>query len=322
MLAELEIPSLIQLKEVPFFSDLGIKVTASPTPRIKAVTGFPIKSKKAFTCAAPKGVEGKSAIDFKAINRIGRRIGANDLRALGNFPYFSTRSSNDTSGFAGISNLLEIFNAYRYPTNMTGIEISKPTRITNPRSAFNVPAMIIGPGVGGTRQWVAYSPELKQVAITARETPDFAAKALLIGERMTKPESQKTGILTIYPVRLMVKGACFLPTTLRIVLAIVSAAPVFSRIVPIIVPAIITIPMLPRIEPNPEVRVVISLSTGIPHNTPTKYPESNNTMNGCHLNFEIKTTIPTIATIITKNRYHPAISVPLNKVYSLVILLG
>ncbi|MPM24186.1 hypothetical protein SDC9_70667 [bioreactor metagenome] len=111
MLAELVIPSLIQLKEVPFFSDLGIRVTARPTPRIRAVTGLPMKSKKAFAAPSPNGVDGKSATDFRAINTIGSKMGANERSAPGSFPYFSTSSSRETSGLAGISNLLEIFSA-------------------------------------------------------------------------------------------------------------------------------------------------------------------------------------------------------------------
>ena len=160
----------------------------------RSVTGLPIKSKKFFTDPVPKRCEGKSAMDFKAMSRIGSKIGAKDLKALGSLPYFSTSSSKETSGLAGISNLLEIFRAYRYPTNITGMETNRPTMITKPRSALSVPAMMIGPGVGGTKQWVAYKPELRQVAMTASDMPDLAARALLMGERMTKPESQNTGI--------------------------------------------------------------------------------------------------------------------------------
>ncbi len=72
--------------------------------------------------------------------------------------------------------------------------MTRPTKITVPRSAFSVPAMAIGPGVGGTRQWVAYRPADRAVPMTARDTLERSARALAIGERITKPESQKTGI--------------------------------------------------------------------------------------------------------------------------------
>ncbi len=127
---------------------------------------------------------------------------------------------------------------------------------------------------------------------------------------MTNPESQNTGILTTAPVRLMVSGARFFPTMFKIVLAIVSAAPVFSRMVPMIVPAMMTIPILPRIPPKPAVIVVTRESTGSPPSRPTKYAESSSTMNGCHLNLDINTIIPTIAIKITRNRYHPVIYHP------------
>ena len=66
--------------------------------------------------------------------------------------------------------------------------------MVSPRSASRVPAIAIGPGVGGTRQWVAYRPPESAVAITARETLLWLASALEIGLKITKPESQKTGI--------------------------------------------------------------------------------------------------------------------------------
>lgn len=52
----------------------------------------------------------------------------------------------------------------------------------------------MGPGVGGTRQCVAYRPPESAVAITASEMLDCCASARLIGDRTTNPESQNTGI--------------------------------------------------------------------------------------------------------------------------------
>ena len=66
--------------------------------------------------------------------------------------------------------------------------------MVRPRSAPKVPAMAMGPGVGGTRQCVAYRPPDSAVAITAREMLLCCASARLIGESTTKPESQNTGM--------------------------------------------------------------------------------------------------------------------------------
>ena len=57
-------------------------------------------------------------------------------------------------------------------TAVAGMDTHSPTRIVSPRSASNVPAMAIGPGVGGTRQWVAYRPPDNAVAMIAREVFD------------------------------------------------------------------------------------------------------------------------------------------------------
>lgn len=127
----------------------------------------------------------------------------------------------------------------------------------------------MGHGVGGTRQCVAYNPSDKAVAITARKILLLPAKALEIGLKITKPESQNTGIPVIYPVIPIVNTLLSFPTSFKIVCAIVNAAPVFSKIVPIIVPAKITIPIFARILPNPFFTVLITSSAGIPHTRPT-----------------------------------------------------
>ena len=74
------------------------------------------------------------------------------------------------------------------------MDTRRPTSMVNPKSASRVPAMAIGPGVGGTRQWVAYKPPDRAVAMTARDTLLWLARALEIGLKMTKPESQNTGM--------------------------------------------------------------------------------------------------------------------------------
>ena len=66
-----------------------------------------------------------------------------------------------------------------------------------PRSAFRLLAAAIGPGVGGTNVCVADRPVDSAVAMTAIETPDFFDSDLFNADRMTKPESQNTGIEVI-----------------------------------------------------------------------------------------------------------------------------
>ena len=49
----------------------------------------------------------------------------------------------------------ETFFAHTIATITAGMETKRPTRIVRPRSAPSVPAIAIGPGVGGTKQCVA-----------------------------------------------------------------------------------------------------------------------------------------------------------------------
>lgn len=54
----------------------------------------------------------------------------------------------------------------------------------------------------------------------------------------------------------------FLPTSFRMVLAMVSAAPVFSRMVPMMVPHRMTMPMLVMMPPKPFL-MVPTMSAGV-----------------------------------------------------------
>ena len=62
----------------------------------------------------------------------------------------------------------------------------------------------------------------------------------------------------------MANGALFLPTRLSMVRARTSAPPVFSSMVPMMVPATITIPMLVSVEPNPDAMTSSSPGTALP----------------------------------------------------------
>ncbi len=103
--AEFKTPSHIQAKEFSF-SETGMRVMATKIPIISAVTGSPIKDIKERKAPAPKGWDGKSATDFRAMRMIGRTIGAKLWTTPGSLPYFSISSSTVNSGLAGMSNLL------------------------------------------------------------------------------------------------------------------------------------------------------------------------------------------------------------------------
>ena len=96
------------------------------------------------------------------------------------------------------------------------------------------------------------------MAKTAKGMPVFLLRVLLSEERMTKPESQKTGIETINPVRFMLRGALFFPIRLSNDEASTLVPPLFSRNAPIIVPRAMIIPILERVLPKPS---LIFLST-------------------------------------------------------------
>lgn len=65
--------------------------------------------------------------------------------------------------------------------------------------------------------------------MTASEMPALCASERFSACRMTKPESQKTGMDTTYPAMAMARGAFLLPTIFRMARAMTRAAPVFSR---------------------------------------------------------------------------------------------
>ena len=100
----------------------------------------------------------------------------------------------------------------------------------------------------------------------------------------------------------------FLPTTFKIAFAIVRAAPVFSRIVPMIVPQRITIPMLVMMEPKPELTLLITSERvnpvsgkSQPPTTPQRIAMTVMTMNGCIFSLEIASIISTTDTMMRAN---------------------
>ena len=74
-------------------------------------------------------------------------------------------------------------------------------------------------------------------------------------DRITKPESQNTGMETTQPVRPSTMSQFFTPTALRMVSAMHFAAPLFSRKIPMIQPKPMTTPILVIVLPKPAVTV-------------------------------------------------------------------
>ena len=106
------------------------------------------------------------------------------------------------------------------------------------------------------------------------------ANDLLRDERITKPESQKTGIDTTQPMRLIASAGRFSPTTFKTESAIVKAAPDFSSIAPIIVPRRITIPIPLQVPPKPFRIVSRTFAGGIPTASPIASATANSATNG------------------------------------------
>ena len=130
-----------------------------------------------------------------------------------------------------------------YPASIARKLTGNPKRMTSPRLAPRIPAAAMGPGVGGTRQCVDVSPRLNAIAGAASVIFADLESALFSGESITKPESAYTGRETIQPTRAITSGTRFLPIILNMLSARLYAPPEFSRKVPIIVPATITMPI-------------------------------------------------------------------------------
>lgn len=78
-------------------------------------------------------------------------------------------------------------------------------------------------------KWVIYRPMPR---MPPRPTMDFLVRrenSFAREDRMTKPESQKTGMETTKPVRPRTTSARLTPTSFRMVIAIRLAAPLFPK---------------------------------------------------------------------------------------------
>jgi len=153
------------------------------------------------------------------------------------------------------------------------------------------PAAASGPGVGGTKVCVAYRPVIRAMVIATSETLARTAMAFFRELRMTKPESQNTGTDTMKPMMLMVRVGNRVPSTRMRASAMAMAAPVRSRITPMIVPNRMINPMLPRVAPNAPVMVGAIVSTGSPKANPPTTAAASSARNGLSFNFVVATTM-------------------------------
>ena len=94
---------------------------------------------------------------------------------------------------------------------------------------------------------------------------------------------------------LMASAGRFSPTHLSTASAMVSAAPVFSRKTPIIVPAMMTMPIRSAVPPKPFMMVLLTSTGLMPAARPTKNEAASKARKACTLNLEISITIMTMA---------------------------
>ena len=93
-----------------------------------------------------------------------------------------------------------------------GMEITAPRRIMEPTSTPSMLAAVVGPGVGGTRQWVSCKPAAIARARPTMDLPDTREMAFARGAKMTTAESAKTGMEMNQPVMARAHSSFFLPT--------------------------------------------------------------------------------------------------------------
>ena len=152
------------------------------------------------------------------------------------------------------------FRAYTIQAMAIGSASTIVSRMKIPTSMLKIPQTPSGPGVGGTRECVITRPA---ASATPRLITDFLVvrdRAFAIGERTTKPESQKIGMETRKPVRASASSSLPLPKSFRKVYAMRFAAPETSKIWPIMTPKPMMIPMLPSVPPKPPVMEFMMLA--------------------------------------------------------------
>ena len=108
-----------------------------------------------------------------------------------------------------------------------------------------------GPGVGGTRTWVANKPVESATAIVFFEFLVNSDIFLLNEDRIINAASQNTGMEIKKPIKLMIQVIGRNESFLIKPIEIISVAPLFSRQIPIITPKNINNPIFFETDMNP-----------------------------------------------------------------------
>jgi hypothetical protein len=125
------------------------------------------------------------------------------------------------------------------------------------------------------------------MAHPARAIPALPARALFSGARSTKPESQNTGIETIYPTIAMARGTFLSPVRRNVHSAIRYAPPDLSKKVPMIEPQIITMPIVPIVSPKPLLTELTTSLRGMPARMPNPKAAASNAKNACSFSLTV-----------------------------------
>ena len=125
---------------------------------------------------------------------------------------------------------------------------------------------------------------------------------------MTKPLSQKTGMETIQPISSTASSGFFWPTMRTTRSASLRAAPVFSRIVPISAPRMMTMPMEVKVPEKPEPITSAILVSGMPASSARMSEMPMIARNGWTLYLLIATIMMTMASRNTMMRARPDIN--------------
>ena len=247
------------------------------------------------------------------MSTMGTRMGASVLKPPGSVPYWALSSSyvatvSAASASSAALTRLPMKRAYRMPAMSGMMDASTPMLMTSSRSSDrpSEPAAAMGPGVGGMNTCEMYRPADRHTVSMTELAAVRLTMALRMGFRMTKPESQNTGMETIQPMSAMAISGCFLPTSLTTMSASLNAPPVASRMEPTSAPRMMTMPMLvnvpekpaPMTDAMPETFVPSSSvwsTSGMPATRPNTSETSMMEMNGWILNLEIITIMSTMA---------------------------
>ena len=144
--------------------------------------------------------------------------------------------------------------------------------------------------------------------------------ALRIGLRMTKPESQNTGIDTTQPIICTAVSGRFWPTRRITMSASLNAAPDFSSAAPISAPKMMTMPMLVKVPEKPcPITVAMPAAASLPSGpfwstsgTPATTPNTSDTARIARKGWIFQREIATIMTMTATTKARMAMG-PLMK---------